>query len=206
MSIKKIILIILIILFAWAFLRFIIGGFEDGWICDKEKGEWIKHGLPSAPKPTEPCGEVKIENFKECVDAGNSIMESYPRKCSDGDNMYIEDIGNELEKIDIIRINTPRPNQVINSPFVIKGEARGIWFFEGDFPVVLTNVDGIIIAQGFVTAQSEWMTEEFVEFKGTLEFEKPSDSDNGTLILRKDNPSDLPEYDDELEIPILFNP
>lgn len=56
---KKIILIILIILFALVFLRFAIGGDEDDWICDKEKGGWVKHGVPSAPMPTEPCGESK---------------------------------------------------------------------------------------------------------------------------------------------------
>ena len=48
-------LIILIVLFllavAWAFIR----GPEDTWIC--VDGEWVKHGVPSASKPTEPCGE-----------------------------------------------------------------------------------------------------------------------------------------------------
>ena len=38
-------------------LRFIIGGLEDDWIC--VDGEWVKHGAPSAPMPTEPCGEEK---------------------------------------------------------------------------------------------------------------------------------------------------
>ncbi len=37
------------------FLRFIIGGSEDAWIC--VDGEWIKHGVPSAPMPVEPCGK-----------------------------------------------------------------------------------------------------------------------------------------------------
>ncbi len=199
---KKIFLIILIVLFAWGFLRFVIGGSEDDWMC--VDGEWIKHGVPSAPMPTKQCGEVKVSNFEECVAAGNPIMESYPRQCGHADKVYVENIGNELEKIDIIRISTPRPNQTINSPFVIEGEARGNWFFEGDFPVVLTDWDGRIIAESFLTAQSEWMTEEFVQFKGTLEFEKPNYGDNGILILRKDNPSGLPEHDDALEIPISF--
>ncbi len=54
---KSKILIILIILLALAFLRFVVGGNEDDWICDKENGEWVKHGVPSVPMPTEPCGE-----------------------------------------------------------------------------------------------------------------------------------------------------
>lgn len=26
---------------------------EDNWLC--QNGEWVKHGIPSAPKPTKPC-------------------------------------------------------------------------------------------------------------------------------------------------------
>jgi hypothetical protein len=47
-----------------------------------------------------------------------------------------------------------------------------------------------------------------VPFEGTITFSDPSwDEDfskSGTLIFMKDNPSGLPEYDDTLEIPILF--
>jgi len=46
-------LILAIIVLAFA-LRFLIGGSEDDWIC--VDGEWIKHGVPSAPMPTKPCG------------------------------------------------------------------------------------------------------------------------------------------------------
>lgn len=148
---------------------------------------------------------AEINSFEECVALGNIIMESYPRQCriSDG-KTFTEYIGNELEKIDLIRIDNPRPNQEIESPLSIRGEARGYWFFEASFPVVLTDGDGLIIAQGIATAQGEWMTEDFVPFEAALEFEKSEDNDKGTLILRKDNPSGLPEYDDALEVPIIF--
>ena len=50
--------------------------------------------------------------------------------------------------------------------------------------------------------------EEYVPFEGIIEFETPeaiSDIANrGALIVRKDNPSGLPEHDDALEIPILY--
>ena len=38
-----------------------------------------------------------------------------------GGEIFVEDTGNELEKLDIIRINTPRPNQPVSSPLVIEG-------------------------------------------------------------------------------------
>ncbi|MDP2638993.1 MAG: Gmad2 immunoglobulin-like domain-containing protein [Candidatus Azambacteria bacterium] len=118
-------------------------------------------------------------------------------------------------KDDLIRVDTPRPNQTIQSPLVITGEARGNWFFEASFPVVLVNWDGLIIAQGIATAKSDpstglgvnWMTTEYVPFEATLTFtiDKNTYSNRGALILRKDNPSGLPEHDNALEIPIIFD-
>ena len=50
---KKTLLILTIIVVAIFFLRFVVGGSEDDWICDN--GQWVKHGVPSAPMPEEPC-------------------------------------------------------------------------------------------------------------------------------------------------------
>ncbi len=152
----------------------------------------------------EAVNQLSVTNFQECLAAGNLVQESYPRKCTHGKKTYTENIGNILEKQDLIKMTSPLPNQVIDQPLVIEGEARGNWFFEGDFPVFLTNWDGLIIAEGYATAQSEWMTEDFVPFRAVLEYEEQTLYNRGTLILQKDNPSDLPEYDDALEFQIKF--
>ncbi|MGB6881870.1 MAG: hypothetical protein WBD86_01015 [Microgenomates group bacterium] len=39
-------------------LRLLVGGGEDTWLC--VDGEWVRHGVPSAPKPESGCGEEKI--------------------------------------------------------------------------------------------------------------------------------------------------
>ncbi|MDP1629019.1 MAG: GerMN domain-containing protein [bacterium] len=55
---KKIFIIIFAvaaILALWFFIRFVVGGPEDDWIC--VDGQWVKHGNPSAPMPLESCGE-----------------------------------------------------------------------------------------------------------------------------------------------------
>jgi len=172
-------------------------------------GFWFINKGEEAKAPTI------ITNFTECIEAGNLVMESYPRQCRTEDGQtFVENIGNELEKTDLIRLNSPRPNDVIKSPLTITGEARGYWFFEASFPVILTNWDGLIIAQGIATAKNEWMTEDFVPFEATLEFSTEEGSipgienifykNNGALILKKDNPSGLPEHDDALEIPVFF--
>lgn len=145
-----------------------------------------------------------IASFDECIAEGNPAMESYPRQCRAGDQTFIENIGNELEKSNLIRLNTPRPNQAVKSPLIIEGEARGTWFFEGDFPVSLIDSKGLIISESFATAQDNWMTEEFVSFTAILEFEQPTPENKGILILTKDNPSELSELDDFLEVPVLF--
>lgn len=103
-----------------------------------------------------------------------------------------------------ITVSQPRAGDSISSPLTIKGQARGMWYFEATFPVVLTDWDGLIIAQGYAQAEGEWMTEDFVPFSATLTFTKPAYGERGTLILKKDNPSGLPEHDDAVEIPVLF--
>lgn len=146
---------------------------------------------------------VNITSFEECAAAGNPIMESYPRQCRINGITFTENIGNELEKSDLIIVDNPRPNQKIISPLIVTGQARGYWFFEASFPVELLDENGMLITQGIATAKDEWMTEEFVPFEAKLEFEKQS-VQSGRLLLRKDNPSGLPEYDDVLEMIIKF--
>ncbi|HZJ42021.1 MAG TPA: Gmad2 immunoglobulin-like domain-containing protein [Patescibacteria group bacterium] len=148
-----------------------------------------------------------VNNFEECVGAGNPVMESYPRQCRSGDKTFVEEIGNVLEKADLINLDNPRPGQIISSPLVISGQARGTWFFEASFPIVLTDWDGRIIAQGIAQAKSDWMTMDFVSFEATLIFEVDMNtySNKGSLILQKDNPSGLSQNDDALEIPIVFD-
>ncbi len=116
---------------------------------------------------------------------------------------FTEDIGNELEKIDLIKVENPRPNQTIISPLFIKGEARGFWFFEASFPIRLYDESGKEIALTIAQAKSDWMTEDFVSFEAELNFAVFA-KQKGTLVLEKDNPSGLPEHYDELRIPVVL--
>ncbi|MCC6934442.1 MAG: Gmad2 immunoglobulin-like domain-containing protein [Candidatus Yanofskybacteria bacterium] len=105
---------------------------------------------------------------------------------------------------DVVVIDEPLPLASISSPLRVAGKARGTWFFEGSFPVILTDWDGRIIATVPAQAQSEWMTTDWVPFEAILTFEKPSYGARGSLILKKDNPSGLPEHDDAREMTIFF--
>ncbi len=107
---------------------------------------------------------------------------------------------------DLILVTNPEPNTVVDNPITITGEARGYWFFEASFPIVVTDWKGLIIGEGYATADSDWMTEDYVPFTATVSYDLPADTPymRGYLILMKDNPSGLPEHDAAIDIPILF--
>jgi len=147
---------------------------------------------------------LSVTNFEECLNLGYPILESYPRQCKAPNGTFTEDIGNALEKQNLIRISKPQPNEVVKSPLEITGEARGYWIFEASFPIKLRDENGKELGTTIAQAKSDWMTEDFVPLETTLEFQKPETS-RGVLILEKDNPSDLPENADELQIPVRFS-
>lgn len=89
-------------------VRFLLGGDEDTWICDVQKGEWIKHGNPSSSGPQEPCRaqvEQKVQDEVESADMCDSQIsdkemsyvsakEIAVRDCGDGvllENHYCND-------------------------------------------------------------------------------------------------------------------
>ena len=128
--------------------------------------------------------------------------------CSDGS--YVGRTGEKCEfalcpKENLIKVENPMANEKISSPILIKGQARGAWFFEASFPIKLYDSKNQLIAQYYATAQGEWMTENFVPFEASLEFIVDNEQ-AGTLVLEKDNPSGLPEYADELRIPVMLSP
>jgi hypothetical protein len=128
---------------------------------------------------------------------------------NEGENIssFEENRQEKNEDINIILMN-PTEGQEVESPLTVKGEARGYWFFEGDFDGVIVDWNGKIIGEGYFTAQSEWMTHDFVPFEGEISFSVDDISGqysrNGTLILHKANPSGLSEHSEALEIPIVF--
>ncbi len=153
----------------------------------------------------------EITSFEECVEAGYPVTESHPRQCKvPGGEKFTEDIGQIAEKEGLIRVYSPKIDQVVESPLQISGEAVGSWYFEATFPVILTDWDGRIIAEGYATSQGDWMTEDFVPFTGELNFEKPYEEGaqefmkKGFIIFQKANPSGLSENDDALEFMVYF--
>lgn len=145
-----------------------------------------------------------VSNFEECIAANYPILESYPRQCITPDNKtFVEIIGNMLEKTDLITLSKPLPNQIIVSPLIVEGMARGAWYFEASFPVKLYDEDNNLIAETVAHAQSNSLTDDFIPFKAEFSFDYLANT-RGTLVLENDNPSGLPENADSLTLPIKF--
>ena len=144
-------------------------------------------------------------DFTRCAELGFPVMESYPRQCRAGTKTFVEDIEPlpQATTDERIRVTVPLPNATVGSPLTIRGEARGNWYFEASFPVRLRDGNGKELAVAPAQAQGEWMTTEFVPFEVTLTFTAP-ETETGTLILEKDNPSGLPEHDASISIPVRF--
>ena len=53
------IIVMVLILVIGVFLM-LLRGDEDTWLC--QNGQWVKHGHPSAPQPSELCGGAINEN------------------------------------------------------------------------------------------------------------------------------------------------
>ena len=105
-----------------------------------------------------------------------------------------------------IIVEYPVQNDIVSSPLVVEGKAKGTWFFEGDFPIRLYLGSNKLVdkyVEGYAVAKGEWMTTDYVEFEATIEFPTPS-TNNGILVLQKNNPSDLEENNEEISINVKF--
>ncbi len=110
---------------------------------------------------------------------------------------------------DKIIITAPAKDSVIASPVAVSGKCRGWWFFEGDFPVDIYDDNGKLLGQHYASfspsyPEEEWMTENFVNFSGSIKFSKPT-ADTGYILFKKDNPSDQRELDESFKLPVKFS-
>ena len=103
-----------------------------------------------------------------------------------------------------VKVTSPSANQKVTSPLTVSGQARGNWYSEAVFPIELRNAAGAVIATGQAHAQGDWMTTNYVPFTATLAFPAQAAGSHGTLVLKKDNPSGLPQNDASVSVPVTF--
>lgn len=108
---------------------------------------------------------------------------------------------------DLLRVDSPLPGSKVNNSIIIRGAARGNWYFEASFPVQVVDAEGRVLAQGIAEAQSNWMTTDYVPFIANLQIGKILIAPGAPLriILTKDNPSGLPENDDSTSFGVIYS-
>ncbi len=104
---------------------------------------------------------------------------------------------------DMIVPELPFPGAVTGKEFSVIGTARGNWYFEASFPIEVLDKDGNTLVQSYATAQGEWMTTEFVPFKGEVKIPETYIGP-ATLVLHKDNASGEPDKDASISFPIVI--
>lgn len=94
-----IIAVVIVLIIAWLFIRFVIGGGEDSWIKD-EKGIWVKHGMPSQTPDY-------VQEQKEAI---NSALDLYQQKKAQGMEFSSQCLGTvNGYAVDIVHV--PRTNE-----------------------------------------------------------------------------------------------
>ena len=164
-------------------------------------------GLGVTWKLTKKESKPLVKNFQECVDAGYPVLEIYPRQCKTPDGLtFAEEITPQITynntSKEYIEVDLPFPGAVTGKEFKVIGRARG-FYFEASFPVEVLDKDGRRIFIGPAQAQGEWMVDSLVPFEITV---KVPDTYIGpaTLVLHKDNPSDMRQYDASISFPITI--
>ncbi len=145
--------------------------------------------------------KMRVSILIFCLFLAVSCQDQTENKTSPSENLKSK----QKEISNLIKVENPLPNMEVTSPLKVKGEARGYWYFEADAPIVLLDKDGKKLAESYIKATGDWMTEDFVDFSGTIDFDAPDD-ERGYLVFKRANPSDKPENDREYRIPVLFPP
>ncbi len=102
-----------------------------------------------------------------------------------------------------VRVTVPERGALVASPLEVRGEARGLWYFEGRFPVELVDANDETIATSVARAQGEWTTQDYVPFEAEIDFDRPASAE-GALVFRKANSSGRPENAAEVRVPVRF--
>jgi len=105
--------------------------------------------------------------------------------------------------LELVNLESPKPNSIIRSPLEVVGEVAGFWFFEADFPIKILDANENELGIGIAQAIGPSMTVSLVPFEATVEF-KYSPTPTGFLILEKDNPTGFEENDQEIRYPVRF--
>jgi hypothetical protein len=143
-----------------------------------------------------------IRDFESCLAYGFTKVVNGVRECEGRNGDVFRD---SIQNKNVVEIDTPRQNTLVVSPLTIQGRAKGIWFFEGSFPIDLVSKKGVPIASGVAQALGDSMVEGFVPFTAHIDFSVATTTP-GLIVFKKDNPSGKSSLDASTSIEVTFTP
>lgn len=113
---------------------------------------------------------------------------------------------NPPEASKMITVTSPKEGDTVNASagFSVAGKAVGGWFFEASAPVRIYSKNGTLLQGTYITAQGEWMTSNFVDFKGQIQPFLTNGATEGYILFENDNPSDNEGFHREFKVNVKF--
>ena len=99
-------------------------------------------------------------------------------------------------------VDAPKSGATVPKKFTVTGKAPGPWYFEASFPVEVRSATGTVLATVPASALTDWMTTDDVAFKAEITITGYTGA--ATLVLKRDNPSGLPQNDASVSMPITI--
>jgi Immunoglobulin-like domain of bacterial spore germination len=104
---------------------------------------------------------------------------------------------------DLITVESINVGDEVRSPLTVYGKARGPWYYENAFPILIHDENGVPVGRGIALAQGSTESDEFVPFKAIVTFESFG-TKGSVLFVSNDNPSGNPGGIRTLSIPVSF--
>jgi hypothetical protein len=102
----------------------------------------------------------------------------------------------------IITVDQPQPEGEIEDPVTVTGKARGYWYNEGIFTVLIIDASGYTVGEGQAQADEKWTTTNFVNFTASVPIYSTPRAKTGVMRLKRTDQSG--KSLDYIEVPITF--
>lgn len=139
---------------------------------------------------------VSIVLLAGCSPEAKTSLTELPTPPSSATNSNFDE-----SSLDVILLS-PQPDSRVTSPLKISAKAPGSWFFEASIPLELTDSNGTVLANAVGQVEGGWMTVNAVTFDAEFTFH--TNASDGFIVIKKDNPSGLPENDSFVKFPVKF--
>lgn len=104
---------------------------------------------------------------------------------------------------EMIHVDIPTLNATVSHEITVSGKASGNWFFECSFPIELQDKKGDVLVSTPGTTKEDCLTANLIPFSAKINVPETFIGD-AVLVLRRDNPSGLPQYDASISFPIII--